>query len=61
MKIEYDGYHYNVGNRTRPVACSGCIISSTSNLKCPLGPDGQCVLPLDKIYTNCYSDQVFKL
>lgn len=61
MKIEFNGNFYNVGNRATRIACSGCIIGQGPNLKCPSNSKNECILPLNKIYINLCSDQVFKL
>ncbi len=61
MKIEYNGSSYNIGNRIGPLACAGCIMDGSTNLKCPTDSKGSCILPFNKIYTDCYSNQVFKL
>lgn len=60
MKVEFNGNSYNIGNRATRIACSGCIIAQGSNLKCP-NSKGECILPLDKIYINLCSNQVFEL
>ena len=61
MKIEFNGNSYSIGNKIPREACSGCVIIKYTNLKCPLNSEVQCILPLDKIYTHCYSNQIFKL
>ena len=53
MKIEFNGNSYNIGNeKAGRFACTGCIFEKASNLKCPDDSEGQCILPLDKIYTD---------
>lgn len=62
MKVEFNGNFYTVGNKTRRFACTGCIISEDkTNLKCPADSEGQCILPLNKIYIGLCSNQVFQL
>lgn len=61
MKVYFNGNSYNTGNRTKRAACSGCIIGMPPHIKCPIDSKRQCVLPIDKIYTNCASHQIFKL
>jgi hypothetical protein len=62
MKVEFNSNSYTVGNRTRRFACTGCIISENKkNLKCPADSEGQCILPLNKIYIGLCSNQVFEL
>ena len=61
MKIEFNGNSYDIGNRARQVACAGCIIEQDPNLECPINSKGECILPLDKIYIDLCSNQVFKL
>ena len=61
MKVEINSNSYNIGNRIGWSACTGCIIEGNRNLNCPIDSEGSCVLPLDKIYTNFCSNQVFKL
>jgi hypothetical protein len=62
MKIEFNSNSYTVGNKTRRFACTGCIISENKRkLKCPVDSEGQCILPLNKIYIGLCSNQVFKL
>jgi hypothetical protein len=61
MKVEFNGKSYNIGNRAGHSACTGCIVEKSLNLKCPADSEGQCILPLDKIYTDLCSNQVFKL
>lgn len=62
MKIEFNEQSYNIGNKIGQSACSGCVINgSILNLKCPADSEGQCILPLNKIYTDLCSNQVFEL
>ena len=62
MKVEFNSNFYTVGNITGRGACTGCIISENKkNLKCPTDSEGQCILPLNKIYIGLCSNQVFKL
>lgn len=61
MKVEFEGNVYNVKNRTRSSACTGCIISKIEHLRCPVDSDYKCILPLDKIYTNGKFTEIFKL
>lgn len=61
MKVEFNGNSYNIGNRIGSSACTGCVIRERANLKCPTDSEGSCILPLNKIYTDCYSNQIFKL
>lgn len=61
MKIEFNGHSYNVENKIiKLYVCAGCV-NECETSQCPTDSEGQCILPLDKIYTNCYFDQVFKL
>jgi hypothetical protein len=61
MKVYFNGNSYNTGNMTKRATCSGCIIGRGPHVKCPIDSKKQCVLPIDKIYTNCASNQIFKL
>ena len=61
MKVEFNGNSYTVGHKIGRCACTGCIISGNKNLKCPADSEGQCILPLNKIYIGLCSNQVFKL
>lgn len=61
MKVEFNGYIYNIGNKTGQVACSGCVINGGRILKCPTDSEGSCILPLDKIYIDANFLQIFKL
>ena len=61
MKVEFNNNSYNIGNRIGRVACTGCIMERGQKLKCPSDSEGDCILPLDKIYTDLCSNQVFKL
>lgn len=61
MKVYFNGNSYNTGNKTKQNACSGCMIGRGPHVKCPINSKRQCILPLDKIYTNCASNQIFKL
>jgi hypothetical protein len=61
MKIEFNGNSYTIGNRTRQSVCDECIINASTNLECPTDSEGQCILSLNKIYTDLCSNQVFKL
>jgi hypothetical protein len=62
MKVEFNDNSYTIGHRTRQFACTGCIIiEGKKNLDCPADSEGECILPIDKIYTGCCSNQVFKL
>lgn len=61
MKVEFNGNSYNIGNRIGLVACTGCVIDKRRGFQCPLDSKGQCILPLNKIYTDLCSNQVFKL
>lgn len=56
MKVEFNGYSYNIGNVIGRIACTGCIRDGSTNLPCPTNSEGECILPLDKIYTDCYSN-----
>jgi len=62
MKIEFNGHSYTIGNRIGRVACTGCVITKGKEiLKCPTDSEGQCILSLNKIYTDLSSNQVFEL
>ena len=61
MKVEHNGISYNTGNMVGRGACGGCIMEGNRNLKCPANSEGECILPLDKIYVNASCIQVFKL
>ena len=61
MKIEFNGNSYTVGNRTGSSVCTGCIMDGNRNLHCLTDSEGQCILPLNKIYTDLCSNQMFKL
>lgn len=62
MKVEFNGNSYNIGHKIGQSACSGCVINENKEkLKCPADLEGQCILPLNKIYTDLCSNQVFKL
>lgn len=62
MKVEFNGNSYNIGNRIGRSACTGCVITGDKrNLKCPTDSEGQCILPLTKIYTDIDFLQIFKL
>ena len=62
MKIEFNGNSYTIGNRMIGLsACTGCVINESITLKCPADSEGQCILPLNKIYTDVNFLQVFKL
>lgn len=61
MKVEFNGNSYNIGNRIGSSACKGCVIYKSLDFHCPLDSKGECILPLDKIYTDLCSNQVFKL
>ena len=61
MRVEFNGYSYNIENKMGQVACAGCIMDGGRNLKCPVNSEGECILSFDKIYTDCYSNQVFKV
>lgn len=62
MKVEFNGNAYGIGNRIGSYGCcTGCVIDENTKLECPADSEGSCILPLDKIYTDCCSNQVFKL
>jgi hypothetical protein len=62
MKVEFNGNSYIIGHKIGRFACTGCIISENKRkLKCPADLKGQCILPIDKIYIDLCSNQVFKL
>ena len=62
MKVGFNGNSYNIGNRIGSSACNGCILNGNLlNCQCPADSEGQCILPLNKIYTDLCSNQVFKL
>lgn len=61
MKVEFNGHSYNIGNVTGSSACNGCILNEDLNCQCPTDSEGSCILPLDKIYIDLCSNQVFKL
>lgn len=61
MKVEFNGNSYNIGNMVGRGACDGCIMERSRNLECPADSEGSCILPLDRIYTDCCSNQVFEL
>jgi hypothetical protein len=62
MKVEFNGNSYIVGYKIGRFACTGCIISEDKRkLKCPYDSKRQCILPINKIYIDCCSNQVFKL
>lgn len=62
MKVEFNDNSYNIGNMVGRSACGGCIIMEESlNLKCPTDSEGECILPLNKIYINGNLYQIFKL
>lgn len=61
MKVEFNGNSYIIGNRATRMACSGCIIGQSSNLKCPINSKGECILPINEIYIDLCSNQVFEL
>ena len=61
MRVEFNDHSYNIGNMIGQCACSGCVNEKSGDLKCPADSEGQCILPLNKIYTDCCSNQVFKL
>lgn len=62
MKVEFNGNSYTIGNRIGRSACTGCVITENKRkLKCPADLKGQCILPLNKIYTDLCSNQIFKL
>jgi hypothetical protein len=62
MKVEFNGDSYTTGNRIGQSACTGCVINEDKrNLKCPADSEGSCILPLNKIYIDWCSNQVFKL
>lgn len=61
MKLEFNGNSYNIGYKIGQSACSGCVINESINLHCPTDSEGQCILPLNKIYTDSCSNRVFKL
>lgn len=61
MKAEFNGNAYLIGNVVGRSACGGCIMERSRNLECPADSEGSCILPLDRIYTDCCSNQVFEL
>lgn len=62
MKVEFNGNSYTVGHKIGRCACTGCMITDNKKiLKCPTDSEGQCILPIDKIYIDLCSNQVFKL
>lgn len=62
MKVEFSDNSYIVGHKTGRFACTGCIISEDKRkFKCPTDLKGQCILPINKIYIDLCSNQVFKL
>jgi hypothetical protein len=61
MKVEFNGNSYNIGNVTRNSACNECVLNEGLDCQCPADSEGQCILPFNKIYTDCCSNQVFKL
>ena len=62
MKVEFNSNSYTVGNKTRRFACTGCVISKNKRqLNCPTDLKGQCILPINKVYIDFCSNQVFKL
>lgn len=61
MRIEVNSNSYSIGNRIGQSVCSGCILNEGRNLTCPTDSEGQCILPLNKIYTDVNFFQVFKL
>jgi hypothetical protein len=61
MKVEFNDNSYNIGNMVGRGACGGCIMEESLNLKCPADSEGSCILPLNKIYIDWCSNQVFKL
>ena len=61
MKVEFNSCSYKIGNKTGQSACSGCVINESKNLQCPADSEGQCILPLNKIYVDVSCLQLFKL
>ena len=61
MKVEFNDNSYNIGNRIGQAVCTGCIMDKEKNLKCPADSEGNCILPLNKVYTDLSSSQIFKL
>lgn len=62
MKVEFNGNSYTIGNRIGRVACTGCAITENKErLKCPTDSEGECILPLNKIYIDADFLQIFKL
>lgn len=61
MKIEFNGNSYTIGNHRGPAVCNWCIMHRSRDLKCPTDSEGSCILPLNKIYIDLCSNQVFKL
>lgn len=61
MKVYFNGNSYNTGNKIKQDVCSGCMIGRGPHVECPINSEKRCILPLDKIYTNCVSNQIFKL
>jgi hypothetical protein len=61
MRVEFNGDSYTIGNRIGLSVCTGYVINESINLKCPADSEGQCILPLNKIYTDVNFLQVFKL
>ena len=61
MKVEFNGNSYIIGNVTGNSACNSCVLNEDLDCPCPADSEGQCILPLDRIYTDCCSNQVFEL
>ena len=61
MRVEFNGQPYNIGNKIGQCACSGCVNEKCGDLKCPADSEGQCILPIDKIYIDADFLQIFKL
>lgn len=61
MRVEFNDNAYTIGNRIGRAACTGCVIDKRLGFQCPLDSKRECILPLDKIYTNLCTNQVFKL
>lgn len=61
MKVEFNNNSYNIGTVIRGVACERCVLNEGLYCRCPVNSQGLCILPSDKIYIDCCSNQVFKL
>lgn len=62
MKVEFNSNSYTVGHKIGRCACTGCMITENKKiLRCPVDSKGQCILPINKIYTDCCFNQIFEL